>query len=88
MKLIEQLYQSGCLDRSSLTEAQAEIKQQERMRDKLEAALLERLDEEGRRLLEEYDVCRSTLTVLYGQSEFSGGFRFGLRLAAESLVGY
>lgn len=86
MNLIGQLYQSGCLDRSALTEEQTEIKQLERKRDRLEAALLERLNEEGRRLLEEYDVCRSTLTVLYGQSEFVGGFRFGLRLAAEALI--
>ena len=52
----------------------------------LEEQLREELTETGRKLFEEYDECRTTLTVLYGQAEFVNGFRCGGTLAAEMFM--
>ena len=86
MELIKHLYLSGCLEHSSITEEETELKRQEHCRDKLEAELQRRLNEEERQLFEAYDECRTMLTVLYGQTEFINGFRLGGQLAAEMLL--
>ena len=86
MGMIDHIYQSGCLDHSSLTQEQAEAKRMELRRAELEEQLREELTETGRKLFEEYDECRTTLTVLYGQTEFVNGFRCGGTLAAEMLI--
>ena len=86
MGIIDHIYQSGCLDHSSLTQEQAEAKRMELRRDKLEEQLRQELTEAGRKLFEEYDECRTTLTVLHGQAEFVNGFRCGGSLAAEMFM--
>ena len=86
MGMIDHIYQSGCLECSTMTEQQAEAKRLERKRDKLEELLLEELSEAGRKRFGEYNECRSTLTVLYGHMEFVRGFRFGGTLATEMLI--
>ena len=85
MNLIDELYRSGCLDHSGLTELQLEVKRAEGRRDKLEEELRPKLGEEGIKLFEAYEECRTELTILHGQSEFIQGFRFGGRLAIEML---
>lgn len=82
MGMIDHIYQSGCLDAPSPTED----KELKRKRDMLEEQLREELTETGQKLFEEYDECRTTLTVLYGQTEFVNGFRCGGTLAAEMLM--
>lgn len=47
MNLIDELYRSGCLDHSGLTELQLEVKRTEGRRDKLEEELRPKLGEEG-----------------------------------------
>lgn len=86
MCLIKEIYCSGCLDHSGLTEEQAEIKRLEHQRDKLEAAIQALLDDQGRKLFEEYDECRTALAVLQGEMEFINGFRSGARMAADMFL--
>ena len=86
MCLIKQIYCSGYFDHSGLTEEQAELKRLEHQRDKLEAAIQTLLDDRGRKLFEEYDECRTALTVLQGEMEFINGFRSGGRMAADMFL--